>query len=226
MVVLWHTFKRPSLTGMIAGILPLGIWTKATNSSIVASRFLLQIGRLISYHRNRFGGRTSIIARPGEAAKLVSHGWVVSSVEWESRDEKVLISRRIEIRPNSVVWWMTPRIRSSLATNSIATYIGCLIFCLFGTFVVQMFGSFIHAELWAFSGFPFTPVWTAEYFAEFDGCPIGVLLYPRTLDASMKTMLLILPFRWLRRLLYHHTRLLLTSYGGVLGMALLEGYLC
>ena len=35
----------------------------------VACRFLLGFGRLISYHRNSFGGRTSIIARPGEAAE-------------------------------------------------------------------------------------------------------------------------------------------------------------
>jgi len=36
---------------------------------IVACRFLLGFGRLISYHRNRFAGRTSIIARLGEAAE-------------------------------------------------------------------------------------------------------------------------------------------------------------
>ena len=35
----------------------------------VAFRLLLGFGRLISYHRNSLGGRTSIIARPGEAAE-------------------------------------------------------------------------------------------------------------------------------------------------------------
>jgi len=46
----------------------------------------------------------------------------------------------------------------------------------------------------AFPGFPssVTSVRTAEKFAEFDGCRIGVLLYPSTLDASLRTMLLVL----------------------------------
>ena len=45
-------------------------------------------------------------------------------------------------------------------------------------------------------GFPssVTPVRTAEQFAEFDGCRIGVLLYPSTLDALLRTMLLVLSY--------------------------------
>ena len=46
----------------------------------VTFRSLLGFGRYgISYHRNRFGGLTSITARPGVAAERVSHGWVVGS---------------------------------------------------------------------------------------------------------------------------------------------------
>ena len=37
--------------------------------AIVVCRFLLGFGRLISYHRNIFAGRTSIIARPGVAGE-------------------------------------------------------------------------------------------------------------------------------------------------------------
>ena len=37
--------------------------------AIVACRFLLGFGRLISYHRNIFAGRTSIITRPGVAGE-------------------------------------------------------------------------------------------------------------------------------------------------------------
>jgi len=33
----------------------------------------------ISYHRSRFGGLTSITARPGVAPERISHGWVVRS---------------------------------------------------------------------------------------------------------------------------------------------------
>jgi len=48
-------------------IVNLGIQMKHRHP--VAFRLLLGFGRLISYHRNSFGGRTSIIARPGEAAE-------------------------------------------------------------------------------------------------------------------------------------------------------------
>jgi len=52
------------------------------------------------------------------------------------------------------------------------------------------------SNLRAFPGFPssVTPVRTAELFAEFDGRRKGVLLYPSTLDASLRTMLLVLSY--------------------------------
>jgi len=47
-----------------------------TAHTTVAFRLLLGFGRLISYHRNSFGGRTSIIARPGVRGRRIGFPWL------------------------------------------------------------------------------------------------------------------------------------------------------
>ena len=83
------------------------------------------------------------------------------------------------------------------------------------------------SNLRAFPGFPssVTSVRTAEWFAEFDGCRIGVLLYPSTLDASLRTILLVLPYSVVASAFISPDESAADFRGGVLGMAHLEGCL-
>jgi len=55
--------------------------------------------------------------------------------------------------------------------------------------------------------------------------PNGVLLYPSTLDASLRTMLLVLPYSVVASALIPPDQSIVDFLWGVLGMAHLEGCL-